>query len=81
MPLPFFLAALLGKAAAGAVTKGLASKAAAAGAKALCGHHGHHSLARTVAVKAAEKAVDSVMDAALSRKSKKSKAQITIASQ
>jgi hypothetical protein len=71
MPLPLFLAALFAKAAAGAVTKGLASKAAMAGAKAVCGHHGHHSLARTVAVKVAEKAIDAAMDNALSRKEKR----------
>jgi hypothetical protein len=81
MPLPFFLAALFGKAAVGVVTKGLASKAAAAGTKAVCGHHGHHALARTVAVKVAEKAIDSAMDTALSRTRKKSKARITIESQ
>jgi hypothetical protein len=71
MPLPLFLATLFGKAAAGAITKGLASKAATAGAKAFCGHHGHHSLARTVVVKVAEKAIDAAMDTALSRNEKR----------
>jgi hypothetical protein len=40
MPAPFFLAALLGKAAAGAASKGLAAKTAA--------HHGHRALVKKV---------------------------------
>lgn len=71
MPLPFFLAALLGKAAVGAIAKGVAAKAAAAGAKGLVGHHAHHSLAQHVAGKIAEKVADSGVDAVLSRKRKK----------
>jgi hypothetical protein len=70
MPLPFFLGALFGKAAVGAVAKGIASKAAAASAKGLVGHHGHHKLAQDVAGKLAEKVTDDGMDAVLSRKRK-----------
>ena len=62
MPLPFFLGALFGKAAASAVAKGLAAKASGAGAKAAAGHHGKYSLARKVAGKIAEKALDSTLD-------------------
>ena len=71
MPLPFFLGALFGKAAAGAIAKGIASKAGAASAKGLVGHHAHHKLAQDIAGKLAENAADSGMDAALSRKRKK----------
>ena len=39
MPAPFFLAALLGKAAVGTVSKGLAAKASA--------HHGHRAFAKS----------------------------------
>jgi hypothetical protein len=62
MPLPFFLGALFGKAAAGAVAKGLAGKASGAGAKAVAGHHGKHSLARKVVGRIADKALDSTLD-------------------
>jgi hypothetical protein len=62
MPLPFFLAALFGKAAGGALAKGLASKAATGGAKAVA-HHGHHALARNIAGKVGEQVVDSIAEA------------------
>ena len=62
MPLPFFLGALFGKAAAGAVAKGLAAKASGAGAKAAAGQHGKHSLARKVVGRIADKALDSALD-------------------
>jgi len=75
MPLPFFLAALFGKTAAGAVAKGLAAKASGAGAKAATGHHGKQSLARKVADRIANKAVDSTLDDALSDHEKKKGAQ------
>jgi hypothetical protein len=65
MPLPIFLGALFGKAAAGAVAKGFGSKAVASGAKA-----GHRSLVRKLFAKAAEKAVDATVDKALSHKEK-----------
>jgi len=71
MPLPFFLGALFGKAAAGAVTKGIGSKAVFSRSKA-----GHHALASKLFGKAAEKAVDASVDQALSRREKK-KAQRT----
>jgi hypothetical protein len=59
MPLPFFLAAIFGKAAAGAVAKGIAAKAAA---KVAVGHHGHHALAKHVAKKAAETSVHAAVE-------------------
>ena len=71
MPLPFFLAALFGKAAAGAIAKGVAAKSAGAGAKAVLGHHAHHGLAQHVAKNVAEKLADSRVDAAFSKKRKK----------
>jgi hypothetical protein len=71
MPLPFFLGALFGKAAVGAIAKGIAAKSAGAGAKGLVGHHAHHVLAQKVAGKIAGKAADSSVDAAFSRKRKK----------
>jgi hypothetical protein len=71
MPLPFFLAALFGKAAFAAVAKGLAAKAGAAGAKGFVGHHAHHNLAQHVAGKVAEKVADSGVRAVFSRKRKK----------
>ena len=72
MALPFFLAALFGKAAVGAVSKGLAAKGLAAkgssvGAKAASGHRGHHALARKVAGKIVNKATDEVVDSAFSK--------------
>jgi hypothetical protein len=60
MPLPFFLGALFGKAAAGALSKAIGSKAVVASGKA-----GH------LFGKAAEKAVDAGVDHALSHKEKK----------
>jgi hypothetical protein len=69
-PLPFFLGALLGKAAVGAIAKGVAGKAAAASSKGLIGHHAHHKLAQQVAGKVAEKAADAGVDAALRRHKK-----------
>ena len=71
MPLPFFLAALFGKAAAGALAKGVAGKAAAASAKGGFGHHAHHKLAQQLAEKAAEKVADSGLHVAFSKKRKK----------
>jgi hypothetical protein len=71
MPLPFFLAGILGKAAAGALAKGVTAKASAAGAKALVGHHAHHGFAQQVAGKLAEKASDAAVDSTLSRREKK----------
>jgi hypothetical protein len=68
MPLPLLLGALFGKAAAGAVTKGLGSKAVASGAKA-----GHRSLVRKLFAQAAQKAVETTVDNALSHKEKKKK--------
>ena len=65
MPLPFFLAGLLGKAAAGAIAKGLAAKASAATAKAIVGHHAHRHLAHQIAGKLAEKLADFAVDSAL----------------
>jgi hypothetical protein len=73
MPLPFFLGALFGKAAAGAVAKGLAAKATGAGAKAAAGHHGSQGLAHKVAGGIAEKVVDATVDDALSGKEKEKK--------
>jgi hypothetical protein len=70
MPLPLFLGALFGKAAAGAIAKGIASKAGAASAKGLVGHHTHHKLAQNIAGKLAERVADSGLDAALPRKRK-----------
>ena len=70
MPLPFFLAALFGKAAVGAVVKSAAAKAGVVGAKGLIGHHGHHKLAQHVAQKVAEKAVESGVRATFSKKRK-----------
>ena len=71
MPLPFLLAALFGKAAIGAVAKGIAGKAAATGIKAVVGHHGHHTLAQRVAKKAVESVADSGLRAVFSRKKRK----------
>jgi hypothetical protein len=67
MPLPFFLAGLFGKAASGAVAKGLAAKASAAGTKAMVKHHARHALAQQVVGRLAEKASDAVIDYAVSR--------------
>jgi hypothetical protein len=71
MPLPFFLGALFGKDAVGAIAKGIAAKTGAAGAKGLVGHHTHHVLAQNIAGKVAEKSADSGVDAAFSKKRKK----------
>ena len=73
MPLPFFFGALFGKAAAGAVAKGLAAKVTGAGAKAAAGHHGSQGLAHKVAAGIVEKAVDATVDDVLSGKEKKKK--------
>jgi hypothetical protein len=70
MPLPFFLAALFGKAAVGAIAKGIAAKAGAASAKGLVGHHAHHRLAQNVAGKIAEKIADSGVDVAFRKRKK-----------
>jgi hypothetical protein len=59
MPAPFFLAALLGKAAAGAASKGLAAKASA--------HHGHRSLAKRLGGKIVGKVCDEAVDRVLSK--------------
>lgn len=69
MPLPFFLAGLLGKTASGTVAKGLAAKSSAA--KAMIGHHRRHALAQRFVGKLAEKASDGTIDYALSRNDKK----------
>jgi hypothetical protein len=62
MPAPFFLAALLGKAAAGAVSKGLAAKASA--------HHGHRALAKKIGGKIVGKVRDEAIDRTLSKREK-----------
>ena len=62
MPVPFFLAALLGKAAAGAASKGLAAKGSAAVTKTASGHHGHRFFARKVAVQILDKGRDEALD-------------------
>ena len=73
MPLPFFLAGLVGKAAAGAVAKGWAAKASAASAKGFVGVRGKHGLAHKLASAVAEKLRDKAVDAALAKKEKKGK--------
>ena len=65
MSLSFFIAALLGKAAAGATSKGFAAKASAAGTKGA--HHAHRALGRRLAGKVVNKASDEVIDAAVSK--------------
>jgi hypothetical protein len=75
MPLPFFLGALFGKAAASAVAKGLAAKTSGASAKAVAGHHGKQGLARKVAGRIADKAVDSTLDDNPSGNEKKNREQ------
>ena len=69
MSISVILAALFGKAAVGAVSKGVAAKASAAGIKAAAGagHHGHHVLAQKVAGKLVEKATDKAVDVALDK--------------
>ena len=67
MALPFFLATLFGKAAVAGVSKGLAVKGSAVGAKAASGHRVHHALARKVAGKIVNRATDEVVDSALSK--------------
>jgi hypothetical protein len=62
MPVPFFLAALLGKAAAGAASKGFAAKASA--------HHGHRAIAKKLGGKIVGKASDEVIDRTLSKREK-----------
>lgn len=59
MPAPFFLAALFGKAAAGAVSKGLAAKTSA--------HHGHRALVKKVGRKIMAKIRDEAVERALLR--------------
>jgi hypothetical protein len=71
MPLPFFLAGIIGKSAAGAVAKGLAAKSSAAGAKALLGSHGHHKLAQKLAGEVADKLTDEVVDALENKKKRR----------
>ena len=66
MPVPFFLAALLGKAAAGAASKGLVAKGSAAVTKTASGHHGHRLFARKVPAQILDKAGDEALDRALS---------------
>jgi hypothetical protein len=60
MPIPFFLAALFGKAAAGAASKGLAAKASA--------HHGHRAIAKKLGGKIVGKVRDDAIDRALSKR-------------
>ncbi len=67
MSLPFFLAALLGKAAAGAASKGFAAKASAAGTKGASARHSHRVLAKRLAGKVVNKAGDQVIDTAASK--------------
>ena len=67
MSLPFFLAALLGKAAVGAASKGFAAKASAAGTKGASAHHAHRALAKKVAGNVINKAGDQVVDSAASK--------------
>ena len=62
MAFPVVLAALFGKAAVGAVSKGLAAKGSAVGAKAATGHRGHHALARKVVGKIVNKATDEAVE-------------------
>jgi hypothetical protein len=62
MPVPFFLAALFGKAAAGAASKGVAAKASA--------HHGHRAIAKKLGGKIVGKARDEVIDQVLSKRDK-----------
>jgi predicted naringenin-chalcone synthase len=71
MPLPFFLAAIFGKSAAAAITKGVAAKAGAAGGRGLVGHHAHHQLAQQVAKKVGKKVADAGVDAVFSDKDEK----------
>jgi len=59
MPAPFFLAVLLGKAAAGAASKGLATKASA--------HHGHRALAKKLGGKVVSKIRDETADRVFAR--------------
>ena len=56
-----------GKPLWGAVSKGLAAKGSAVGAKAATGHRGHHALARKVVGKIVNKATDEAVDSALSK--------------
>jgi hypothetical protein len=67
MSLPFFLAALLGKSAAGAASKGFAAKASAASARGASAHHAHRTLATKVAGKVINKASDELVDSAVSK--------------
>jgi hypothetical protein len=62
VPVHFFLAALFGKAAASAASKGIAAKASAAGAKSASGHHAHRRLAKKIADKVADKVRDDIVD-------------------
>jgi hypothetical protein len=71
MPFPFFLAGIIGKAAVGAMSKGIAAKASATGTKALVGFHGHHRVAQKIAGEVAEKLADAAVDAAFPKKDKK----------
>ena len=71
MPIPFFLAALLGKAASGAAAKGIMGKAGANGAKGIFSGHAHHRLAHRIADQVAEKAADAGARVTLSKKRRK----------
>jgi hypothetical protein len=62
VPVHFLLAALFGKAAAAAASKGLAAKASAGAAKSASGHHGHRNLAKKIAKKVVDKVRDDVVD-------------------
>jgi hypothetical protein len=73
MPLPFFLAGLVGKVASGAVAKAWTAKASVASAKARVGVHGNHTLARKLASEVADKLSDKAVDAVLAVKEKKGK--------
>jgi hypothetical protein len=62
MPAPFFLAALLGKAAVGTASKGLVGKASA--------HHGHRTLAKKLGRRIVGKVRDEAVQRMLSRSEK-----------
>jgi len=86
MALPVIIAALLGKAAAGAATKAvagkvaasaasksLAGKAATAGAKAAGSHHAHGAAGREIIGKVKEEVVSQVKDKAEEKAEEKAK--------
>ena len=76
MPLPFFLAGVLGKTVIGIALKGGVGKAGAAAAKGLfgkgllghCGHPAQHGFARRLGRRLAEQAVEDEVRSALERR-------------